>query len=327
MYIITEWLERYEVNDKGQPARLGDKLRVRRLEYIRSKLHGRSRSAGFAAMQRRAGEEKAYEVFGIFQKLLEIAGDEVGGKRGVLLNARGNPATPRDLALILSATEESVEFALQVLVDPEVGWIQEVNSLEFQENQENPGDLGEVKTTDSLKFLENQEKSGGNGKQDENAIISSKTNIPGNSRKFLENQEKSGGLYNETKRNETERNETQRNETGQENPGEGQNSQVTHKGVVYDLGNFNSSSFSLRLVSIIEHILNVRSKPDRSAIRNLGNWLILQVLAKKFDEEIYQRVVDIAKESKSGRNPRAVFFSRLDEEIGYRPKVIKEKLK
>lgn len=37
MYVITEWIERYEVSDKGQPARPGDKLRVRPLEDIRNK--------------------------------------------------------------------------------------------------------------------------------------------------------------------------------------------------------------------------------------------------------------------------------------------------
>ena len=326
MYIITEWIERYEVNDKGQPARLGDKLRVRRLEYIRSKLHGRSRSAGFAAMQRRAGGEKAYEVFGLFHKFLEIAGDESGGNRGSLLNARGNPATIRDLALILSATKESVEFAMQVLTDPEVGWMQEMNSSKFLENQEIPGDSGGVKNTDSAKFQENQENPGENVKIDETRIISSKTNIPGNSRKFLENQEKSGGLYNETKRNETKRNETQRNETGQENQ-ETENFSIRIDGQSISLGNFNAPSFSLRLVSVIEKLLYAKSKSEMSSIRNMVNWLNLQVLSKRFNNDIFTQVIDIAKEARTGRNPRAVFFSRLDEDVGYRAKVVKEKAK
>jgi len=316
MYIITEWIERYEVNDKGQPARVGDKLRVRPLEYIRSKRHGRSRSAGFAAMQRRAGD-RAFEVFGLFHKFLEIAGDEVGGNRGSLLNARGKPATIKDLALILSVPEESIEFALNVLVDEGVGWIQKVSP----ENSRN-----------SVKFLENQEIPGKSGNENEAKAVSTDNtstceNAPENSVKFLENQEKSGGLYNETKRNETEQNETERNETLPESQGSQQNSQAGNNGDETNFGDFQSNSFSLRFVSVLEGILKTRSKSDRSAIRNLNNWLNLQVLAKRFDDGVFRRVADIANESKSGRNPLAVFFSRMDEEIGYRARVFKEKQK
>jgi len=123
MYEITEWLERYEVNDKGQPARVGDKLRVSAPKYIRSKIHGRSQGAGFARLQEVAGG-RAYEVFGIFQKFLEIAGCEDGGEnRGKLLNEKGIPASNEDLAFILRTTIKKTEFALQVLCDNRVGWI------------------------------------------------------------------------------------------------------------------------------------------------------------------------------------------------------------
>ncbi len=113
MYEITEWLERYEVNDKGQPAKPGDKLRVSPLEYIRSKVHGRSQGAGFARLQAVAGH-RCYEVFGVFQKFLEISGSESGGNRGKLLNEKGEPATIEDLAFILRTTEKKIEFSLQV---------------------------------------------------------------------------------------------------------------------------------------------------------------------------------------------------------------------
>jgi len=126
MFIITEWIERYEVNDKGQPARKGDKLRKSPLEYIRSKVYGRSQGAGFAAMQKIA-KLKTYEVFGLFQKFLEIQGAEKAEKRiGPLLNARGEPATVDDIAFICRFPKKNVEYALQVLTHPNVRWMSKI---------------------------------------------------------------------------------------------------------------------------------------------------------------------------------------------------------
>lgn len=143
MYVITEWFERYEVNDKGQPARAGDKLRKGSLDYVRSKVHGRSQGAGFAAMQCLAGL-RAYEVFGLFQKFLEIQGAENADLRqGPLLNARGQPATCDDLAFICRFPRKRVAFALQVLCHPDVRWMQnsqpDPTFQEFQEFQEKKG--------------------------------------------------------------------------------------------------------------------------------------------------------------------------------------------
>ena len=193
MYIITEWIERYEVNDKGQPARVGDKLRVRPLEYIRSKCHGKRRSAGFAVLQEIAGD-RVYEVFGIFEKFLEIAGDEIGGKRGKLLNARGKPASAKDLSLMLSFPEEKVEYALKILTNDEVGWMENVFQ-NFQENPEIPGKSGKSGKSNDQKTPKINEIP---------TDITDKAKIINDNRVTFQNfQEKSGGLYNETKRNET----------------------------------------------------------------------------------------------------------------------------
>jgi len=159
MYVITEWIERYEVNDKGQPARKGDKLRVSSLKYIRSKVHGRSQGAGFARLQEVA-KSRAYEVFGIFQKFLEIAGCGNGGEnRGKLLNEKGNPASDEELAFILRTTEKKIAFALKILCSPSVKWLNispnEKKSVttsfqEFQEFQERKNQKhikdGDIKT-------------------------------------------------------------------------------------------------------------------------------------------------------------------------------------
>lgn len=151
MFIITEWLERYEVNDKGQPAKAGDKLRKSKLEYIRSKIHGRAQSAGFAAMQYIAGQY-AYETFGLFLKFLEIMGAEKSENRqGPLLNAQGQPATLEDLAFICRFPIERVEFALQVLCHHKVRWMMKINNIEDkQEIPEIPGKSGPFLNTTQL---------------------------------------------------------------------------------------------------------------------------------------------------------------------------------
>lgn len=139
MFVITEWFERYEVNDKGQPAKAGDKLRAGPLVYIRSKVHGHSQSAGFHAMQIKAGR-LGYQVFGVFQKFLEISGNSGALTRGILLNHRGKPAEIGDLAHILRDDEKIIRHALEVLTDTTVGWMLEIDSVifqEFQESQEN----------------------------------------------------------------------------------------------------------------------------------------------------------------------------------------------
>ncbi|MCJ7778855.1 MAG: DUF1376 domain-containing protein [Sedimentisphaerales bacterium] len=123
-----------------------------------------------------------------------------------------------------------------------------------------------------------------------------------------------------------ERDVTKRDEKESKNtiPYNNRKEQCDKDDIDTNFGDSNSNSFSLRFVSELEGILKTRSKSDRSAIRNLSNWLSLQVLAKRFDDGVFKRVVDIANESKSGRNPLAIFFSRLDKEISYRASVAKQ---
>ncbi len=123
-YRITEWYERYEVSYKGGAADPDDKLKAGKLSFVRLKVHGHSMGAGFRRMKKVAGFEKAFEVFGFFCYLLEIAGNSKAGLRGWLLNEKGVPATDDDLAFILDAPIEQVTFALQTLIAKEVSWIE-----------------------------------------------------------------------------------------------------------------------------------------------------------------------------------------------------------
>ncbi len=123
MYVIHEWLERYEVNSKGHAATSDKDLRAGPLKYVRLKVHGHSQSNGYRRLLGIA-QGRAMEVFGIFCKLLEIAGDSGAGQRGVLRVERdGSPANIDDLAFLLSVSKSKVEYAVKVLCDKRLCWL------------------------------------------------------------------------------------------------------------------------------------------------------------------------------------------------------------
>lgn len=128
-YRITEWQSRYEVDDKGR-AWQPDKpkpLRKTSLLYIRRKVHGRGVSAGFAALREIAGPARAHEVVGMFDQFLGIAAVGSPENRGILRNHRKNPGTVEDLARMCRATVEQIEFAMSVLCNTAVGWVEKVD--------------------------------------------------------------------------------------------------------------------------------------------------------------------------------------------------------
>lgn len=321
MFVINEWLERYEVNDKGDQAQPGNKLRVKPLDYIRSKVHGRSCGAGFSAMQFHAGE-RSYEVFGLFQKFLEIAASENCEKRGCLLNARGEPADIEDLAFMLRTRAEAIEFTMQVLLNKKVAWIFEVSDDVFRKFRENPEGF------ESLYQSALSENSGKirKSKKNKNPQFQPKNELSENSGKNPEIPEPLLTEPNRTEEKTTEDNRTECLRESQENP-ENQNEQGTQNQFKEDfgLGDFKATSFRFRLVTALEKVLGARTSSDRKSLQNLVKWLDLQVVAKRFDDGVYLNVLDIARESKNGsRKPLAVFFAKLDERIGYRAKAAKE---
>lgn len=107
------------------------------------------------------------------------------------------------------------------------------------------------------------------------------------------------------KRSETKRSEAKLNET-KENGGRGSNlSRSASARLQYDTG--------------LQQVLKPKTASDKAAYRNLCSWLAEQ------GDGYFERAMKIAADSKSGRNPMAVFFSRLDSELGYRPSVIRQK--
>lgn len=81
-----------------------------------------------------------------------------------------------------------------------------------------------------------------------------------------------------------------------------------------------SPSISLRFYEALSVIIKPRNQSDRTAFRNLGNWIEQNILTNQFTEEIYKVILDFAIESKKGRKPAAMFFATLQREIGYRKK-------
>jgi vacuolar-type H+-ATPase subunit F/Vma7 len=122
MITITEWMTRYEVSSKNFPATGGEPLRAGPLQYIRLKVHGHSQGVGWRRLKIAAGNKTA-EVFGIFCKLLEIAGNQNRGLRGQILNEKGQEASVEDISFILDIPENQIKNAVEVLSRPEIGWI------------------------------------------------------------------------------------------------------------------------------------------------------------------------------------------------------------
>jgi hypothetical protein len=76
----------------------------------------------------------------------------------------------------------------------------------------------------------------------------------------------------------------------------------------------------LRFYDELREIIRPRSKSDLTCFHRLSQWLVKEITFKRFDEHIFRRVLDIARESAMGsRNPAAVFMSRLKKELNYQP--------
>ena len=121
-YRITEWTERYEVDDHGGVWKPGSTRRAGPLTHIRLKVHGRSQGVGWRKLLRAVGPRRAPAIFGIFAKLLEIAGDAKCESRG-LFTLGGEESAD----FILGLDRRDIENAVSVLC--QIGWIQPVEEI------------------------------------------------------------------------------------------------------------------------------------------------------------------------------------------------------
>ena len=74
-------------------------------------------------------------------------------------------------------------------------------------------------------------------------------------------------------------------------------------------------NFNLALINIIRP----RSQSDRTCFHNIHRWLTAGCATGEFNDQIFGRVLDYAKEASQGRNPAAVFMALLKKELNYRP--------
>jgi uncharacterized protein YdaU (DUF1376 family) len=75
---------------------------------------------------------------------------------------------------------------------------------------------------------------------------------------------------------------------------------------------------ALNFNSALINIIKPRSQSDRTCFRNITSWLMSGCATGRFNEKIFDRVLDYAREASTGRNPAAVFMALIKKELGYR---------
>lgn len=70
----------------------------------------------------------------------------------------------------------------------------------------------------------------------------------------------------------------------------------------------------------LSRIIPPASWSDRTCFRNVTNWLLEGCAGGRFNAEIFERVLDYAKQARQGKKPAAVFIAILKEELGYEGK-------
>lgn len=135
-YRITEWKSRYEVTYKGRIADDDtplDDLRIGPLDFIRFKVFGHRHGPAYLRIVRMAekyGPWAAPGIFGIFGKLLELSGNADRNYRGWVLCEKQKPLDSEGIAEILRLDEKIVSVAMEILCNPKVGWVQQVEYTE-----------------------------------------------------------------------------------------------------------------------------------------------------------------------------------------------------
>ena len=74
---------------------------------------------------------------------------------------------------------------------------------------------------------------------------------------------------------------------------------------------------ALRFNDALGRIIPPAGRSDRTCFRNVTNWLNEGCAGGRFTGEIFERVLDYAKQARQGKKPAAVFMAILKEELGY----------
>jgi uncharacterized protein YdaU (DUF1376 family) len=73
----------------------------------------------------------------------------------------------------------------------------------------------------------------------------------------------------------------------------------------------------LKFHSDLVNILGIRDQSDRTCFHNVTSWLVEGIASGRFNEQIFERVLEYAKEARGGRKPAAVFMALMKKELNY----------
>jgi len=123
-YRINEWLERYEVNDKGGVWRPGQPIRSGSIDFIRAPVHGKNWTPAFREFNEVCGAD-APMVYGVFCKLRELQADNRLEYRDALRDHKGRYLDADGIARVLGWPTKTVTKALGILSGDVLGWLTE----------------------------------------------------------------------------------------------------------------------------------------------------------------------------------------------------------
>ena len=294
-YRIVEWLERYEVTEKGKAAGPDtpiENLRKSPLPYVRFKVYGHAHGPAYRKIVRRAwvsGQAMELAVFGLFAKLLELAANQMRGFRGWILDEKQQPMNAQQIAETLDVQEvQSVKRALEILCDPAIGWV---------ENLEFPGSPQNSSTDGGALWGKEGEPCGG----------------------------KKGTLTWEPFKNETETkvNENKVKESpacsGADSDSVSDSSQkgADSASVPWGTRERKKKIFTYEVVS---QVIKPLCDSDRTTLRHIFEKIEEQIKSGFFDLDIYNQVEEAATECIDAKNRMAMFVAVAKERFGYQPK-------
>lgn len=125
---ITDWEKHYETNSDCGRWLPKQKKRVKPHEYIRLYVLGPS-GDNMAyqevadAVAEKFGEDAWIVAWGLFIKLLELAGRNNFMYRGYILGKNRSPISPRMLQIMTCFTESQINRGIEILCDSVCGWV------------------------------------------------------------------------------------------------------------------------------------------------------------------------------------------------------------
>lgn len=129
VYRIVDWWK-FEMTAKGRlakPETPVDQLRIAPLIYVRFPVHGHNLCADYRRMVKRAwnhGSLMAEACEGVYKALVGLAGNQTREFRGFILDDRQRPINPAQVAELLSWSGEKIQTIFEVLMDPNVNWVE-----------------------------------------------------------------------------------------------------------------------------------------------------------------------------------------------------------